>query len=209
MSPTVYEKSLRAGIFLLGCAINCLCNASPGEVTDHSVPQPDQVARQGLAALHAYAAYKSGNYNRALDLWRTLAEQGNTTAMNNLANMYEQGQGTEQDLGKAADWLRKAAEVGDHIAQLNLGLAYEKGRGVPRDNEQAAHWFRLAAEQGDRDAQFNLGIMLATAYGEGFAAATGAQKQEAGEWLAKASEGGHPDAGAFLSLLNSSSAAEN
>ena len=161
----------------------------------------DKASREGVASLEAYAAYKAGDYATARAIWLELAEAGNTTAMNNLANMFDQGQGSEADLSQSVNWLRKAAESGDPVAQLNLGLAYETGRGVPRNNHTAADWFRLAAQQGDVDAQFNLGVMLATAYGEGLAASTTEQQQEARHWLGKAAAQYHPEAATFLRLL--------
>lgn len=161
----------------------------------------DRASTEAVESLKAYAVYKAGDYEQARELWLSLAERGNTTAMNNLANMYEQGQGVAQDRVKAAEWLRRAAELGDPVAQLNLGLAYEKGLGVERDNHNAARWFQEAAEQGDKDAQFNLGVMLATAYGEGPDKATAAEVEQAVHWLRKAAAQNHPEAGPFLRLL--------
>lgn len=156
---------------------------------------------EAVRSLKAYAAYKAGSYQEAYDIWLPLAEAGNTTAILNIANMYEQGQGRPADLERAAEWLRRGADLGDSRAQLYLGLAYEKGRGVARDNRTAARWFRAAAEQGDRDAQFNLGVMLATAYGAGPEHAGDAEITEARRWLEEAAAGGHTDAGQFLNLL--------
>ncbi len=161
----------------------------------------DRTSVEAVESLQAYALYKSGQYEKALELWKALAERGNTTAMTNLANMYEQGQGVERDTAAAAEWLRRAAELGDRVAQLNLGLAFERGTGVERDNREAARWFRRAAEQGDVDAQFNLGVMLATAYGDGADKATAADREEAVTWLEKAAAQNHPEARGFLQLL--------
>lgn len=156
---------------------------------------------RAIERLDAYAAYKAGDHEKARKLWSALAERGDTTAMNNLANMFDQGQGSKEDPATAAHWLRKAARQGDRMAQLNLGLAYEMGRGVPRDNHEAAYWFRQAAEQGVPEAQFNLGVMLATAYGKGGQASSAADRQAATQWLSKAAAGGHPEAPEFLKLL--------
>ncbi len=161
----------------------------------------NQTEKQAVQNLEAYAAYKMAQYQRAHEIWLSLAERGNTTAMNNLANMYDQGQGVEQDLATAAQWLTRAAEAGDSIAQLNLGLAYEKGRGVAHDNRIAADWFRRAAEQGEQTAQFNLGVMLATNYGQGAETASDAQREQARGWLQKSAAQGHPEAPVMLQLL--------
>jgi len=161
----------------------------------------NQTEKEAVQNLKAYAAYKMAQYERAREIWLSLAEGGNTTAMNNLANMYDQGQGVEQDPATAARWMRRAAEAGDSIAQLNLGLAYEKGRGVPHDNHIAADLFRRAAEQGEQTAQFNLGVMLVTNYGQGPETASDEQRDEARGWLEKSADQGHPEAPVMLQLL--------
>ena len=154
----------------------------------------------GVAALKAYAVFKMGRYEESLAMWQKLSDQGNTTAMINLANQYEKGLGTPKDLEQSTFWLTKAADLGDPVAQLNLGLAYEEGLGVEKNNRTAAQYFRMAAEQGDRDAQFNLGVMLATNYGTDVPPDTDTVA-EARRWLTLAKEAQHPDAGTFLQLL--------
>lgn len=161
----------------------------------------DRPGQEAVESLEAYAAFKKGDYKTAREQWLSLAERQNTSAMINLANLYEQGKGVDPDPVAAAEWLTKAADLGDSRAQLNLGLAYERGAGVPRDPRRAADWFRLAAEQGDGTAAFNLGIMLATAYGAGLAKSSPAERAEAATWLEQAAAQGHPGAPAFLATV--------
>ena len=183
-------------MFRLGLLL-CLLAATGA----HANAGRDQVSADAITNLEAYAAYKSGDYGRARAIWSRLAERGNTTAMNNLANMFDQGQGVDADPVEAARLLRIAAERGDHVAQLNLGLAYERGRGVPRDNRLAAEWFRRAAVQGDAQAQLNLGVMLATNYGAGIETTSAAQLAEAASWLEQAAGNGEQEATDYLDLL--------
>jgi uncharacterized protein len=149
--------------------------------------------RDGVATLQGYAAFKMGDYQKALEIWKPLAEKGSTAAQLSLGSMYEQGQGVTQDYAEAARWYERAATGGHTSAQFNLALLYESGRGVPRDLEKAAYWFRKAAEQGDRDAAYNLGVIYATGFGKGVAT----DPQEAAEalkWLGRAASKGHPQA---------------
>ncbi len=166
-----------------------------------AVAERDRASVEAVESLQAYAAYKAGDFAAARALWEELAARGNTNAMNNLANMFEQGQGTPKDTSASIKWLREAAERGDSVAQLNLGLAFERGTGVKRDNREAVRWFRRSAEQGDKDAQFNLGVMLATNYGAGVESATDKQRSEAAYWLRKSAVQGHAEARTFLGLL--------
>ena len=55
------------------------------------------------------AAYQSGDYATALRELEPLAEQGDTSAQNNLGVMYEYGLGVVQDYTEAVRWYRAAA----------------------------------------------------------------------------------------------------
>ncbi|MGD2081513.1 MAG: SPOR domain-containing protein [Chromatiales bacterium] len=102
-------------------------------------------------------AYQLGDYEKAYDLWRPLAEQGNVRARFQLGILFGEGQGVAQNPVKAAFWFRQAAQGGYAPAQHRLALMYYQGLGVPRDLSQAIGWWRLAAGQGNPDALFNLG----------------------------------------------------
>ncbi len=54
-------------------------------------------------------AYKSGDYETALKLWRALAEQGFANALQNLGIMYAWGTGVPQDYVQAHMWFNLAA----------------------------------------------------------------------------------------------------
>ena len=96
---------------------------------------------------------------------RTCAEQGNTSAQNNLGNMYSNGRGVPQDYAEAVRWSRLAAEQGNARGQYNLGVMYANGDGVPQDDVEAVRLYRLAAEQGNAGGQSNLGLMYANGLG--------------------------------------------
>jgi len=106
-----------------------------------------------------FAAYENGDYATALEGFRTLAEQGNANAMNNLGLMYANGLGVAVDLDAAHAWYQKAAAKGSLSAINNLGALYEMGQGVPQSYEEAAHKYALAAKYGLSDAQYNLGAL--------------------------------------------------
>lgn len=147
----------------------------------------DKNSIEAVQSLEAYAKYKMAECTEAREIWLTLAEKDNTSALINLANLYEQGQGVERDLKQAIKWLRRAAELGDARGQYPLAMAYEKGLGVERDLFQVEYWLEKAAEKGDETAQFNLGVMLATNDGKGLATSSDNQRELAVKWLAKAS----------------------
>jgi TPR repeat protein len=161
----------------------------------------DKNSVQAVQSLEAYAKYKMAQYGEAREIWLMLAEKNNTSALINLANLYEQGQGVNRDLKQSVAWLRRAADLGDSRGQYQLAMAYEMGMGLGKDLQQAAYWLEKAAEQGDEMAQFKLGIMLATNYGEGLTTSSQDQRVSAIAWLKKADENDVIDAKEFLTLL--------
>ncbi len=100
--------------------------------------------------------------------YQRAAQQGDTTAMNNIGVMYANGRGVDQDYDEAIIWFSNAARQGNATARTNLcivynhlGWMYAKGIGVEQDYGQAFHWFTQAVEQGYAEAQYNLGVMYA------------------------------------------------
>ena len=79
------------------------------------------------------AAYDQGRFEKAFELWRPLAQQGNAAAQFNLAALYEKGSGVAQDRGEGARWYLEAAKQGDLDAQLKIASLYEEGAGVAKD----------------------------------------------------------------------------
>ena len=100
--------------------------------------------------------------------YQRAAQQGDTTAMNNIGVMYANGRGVDQDYDEAIIWFTNAARQGNATARTNLcivynhlGWMYAKGVGVEQDYGLAFDWFTKAAEQGHAEAQYNLGVMYA------------------------------------------------
>jgi len=104
-------------------------------------------------------AHAAGDYKKALEIFKPLAEQGKPEAQYNLGVMYERGRGVAQDYAEAVKWYRKAAKQGFAYAQYNLGVMYDNGRGVSQDYAEAVKWYHKASEQGYAMAQYNLGSM--------------------------------------------------
>lgn len=158
--------------------------------------------KEAVKNLKAYAAYKSGQYDTARRMWEELAELGNTTALVNLANLFQQGQGVTEDQKRAMSYVQRAAELGDARAQFEMGIAHEKGTVVDRNIEKAAAWLRKSAEQDYADGQFAYGVMLATSYGKGIDKANASERSEALEWLKKAKLNGNIEAADYIKVLS-------
>lgn len=94
------------------------------------------------------AAYKRGDYERALSVFRPLARQGVPRAQAILGLMYSYGEGVGVDHAQAARWYREAAEQSYPVAQYNLGMLYIEGKGVERDLDEGVKWLERAAAGG-------------------------------------------------------------
>ena len=107
----------------------------------------------------AEAAYLRRDYDTALRLYRSAADEGNAKAASEIGGMYLLGKGVPQNNYEAIKWYRLAAERGDAWAQGMLGGFYLAGELLPPDHEEAAKWFLLAAMQGEAEAQYRLAQM--------------------------------------------------
>lgn len=110
-------------------------------------------------------AYQEKDYLKAVQVWRPLAQAGDSDAQYRLGVMYAEGKGVAPNDAEAALWFERSAEQGNASAQYNLGASYAEGVGVRKDMEAAAKWFRRAADQGIVLAQLNLGLLYANGAG--------------------------------------------
>jgi len=104
-------------------------------------------------------AYRLGDFDKAFQIFASLAQEGNASAQYGLGIMYDEGKGVPQDYKEAVKWKTKSAEQGIVYAQSDLGVMYKNGLGVPQDYKEAIKWYRRAAEQNYIEAQRNLGII--------------------------------------------------
>ncbi len=143
----------------------------------------------------AAAAYKRGDYESAMRLYRPLADQGDARAQNSLGRMYLRGQGASRDYREAMKWFRRAAALGIPDAQYNLGEIYLREYGVTQDLVEAARWYARAAEQGHVAAQFTLAVLYTIGGG------VSKNPQKAAYWFDRAATQGNPDAQVELGIL--------
>src|SRR5690242_10853895 len=83
-----------------------------------------QVMRPGAAFAGLWedgmAAYNRGDYVPAIQLFRSLAEQGNPNAQSVLGVMYWKGQGVARSSARAFMWFSLASGRGDRRAKVRL-----------------------------------------------------------------------------------------
>lgn len=128
-------------------------------------------------------------FAQALPLYGKAVQMGNALAANDLALMYENGEGVAVDLKAGVYYLNQAAQAGLSIAQSNLGLRYLYGNAAVLKNESVARqWISLAAKDNYPQAMYNFGLMLDKG--------AGGQKDssEARKWIEKAANVNYPGA---------------
>ncbi len=96
----------------------------------------------------ALQAYSCVDYEKALGLFKTQAEQGHGLSQYMVGIMLEQGQGAEPDARSAFDWYMRAARQGIADAYFALADMYAKGTSVAKDPVRAFAWFELARQGG-------------------------------------------------------------
>ncbi|MEH7347185.1 tetratricopeptide repeat protein [Bacillus sp. JJ1532] len=112
----------------------------------HELAQKEDAEAQGMLAYY----FQEGigvevDSVESLKWYVNSADNGNTSAMVNLAYLYGNGiGGVEKDLTKAFDWNLKAAKSGDSSGMFNVGKKYELGIGVAKDIEKANYWLEKA-----------------------------------------------------------------
>ncbi|HIG13411.1 MAG TPA: sel1 repeat family protein, partial [Gammaproteobacteria bacterium] len=79
--------------------------------------------------------------------------------MFNLAGIFWEGRGTQQDFSRAVHWWQQAAAHDDSTSQYNLGLAYFLGQGVTSNPAQAIAWLQKANRNGYPGAQSALELV--------------------------------------------------
>ncbi len=139
------------------------------QVTGCALSKNAQSARQDISEKHAYQigfdAYRRGDYDRALGVWKPLVGRGNERAITAMGLMYQNGKGVAKDLSVAAQYYQRAADMGYAAAQNNLAVLFEYGHGVTKNPEHAVELYTMAADKGYATAHYNLGRLYQSGVG--------------------------------------------
>ena len=108
----------------------------------------------------ATKAFAKKEYERALKLFRPLAEKGNALAQYRIAKMHQMGLGVSKDAKEAKKWGKLAAKQGNADAQLLMGSLYYKAEGGESPDALRAYvWYDASAEQGSAEAKKEIALI--------------------------------------------------
>ena len=115
---------------------------------------------------HPIAFYKIGEHSwvghgfqETKTYYQVAAKLGNVDSICNLAVLYRDGKGVEQDFSKAFNLFKMAAENGNVMAMYNLGILYRDGRGCKKDKKESYQWLSKAAASNNIEVCYNLGML--------------------------------------------------
>lgn len=96
-----------------------------------------------------YNNYEYGDdYEKAAFWFKKAAEQDHRYAKRELAVLYANGWGVEQNNEIAAQLWKELAELGDVESQATLSALYGNGVGIPQDEDKSEYWMSKAEENG-------------------------------------------------------------
>lgn len=97
------------------------------------------------------AAFDTGDYIKAVNLWRTAAMRGNSNAQVLVGLAYANGWGVAKNMQSAEMWYHIAAENNNPTGQFLLALYYIATK--PELLDAGIMWLKRSAENGDVSAQ--------------------------------------------------------
>ena len=135
----------------------------------------------------------SGQYDKAFNEFKPLADGGNAEAQCTVGMLYYEGNGVGKDYDKAMSYFKKSAEQGNLNAQFRIGYMYEEGHGAKKSPKEAVKWYRKCAEKGSMLGEHQLGLVL-------YNGAKGVKinKKEGLKWIKQAAAQGNGAAEEFV-----------
>ena len=107
----------------------------------------------------------TGDKQKAVEIYKKFAAQGNMYAIAGLGLCYCYSQGIECNIKKGIELIKKAIKAGNPKGYNVMGVCYKRGIGVERNLEKSVEYFLTSANLGFAAGQYNLGIAFLTGKG--------------------------------------------
>ena len=122
-------------------------------------------AKYGLRLMYHTGSGTEQSDEKAAEIWKDAAKDGDVRALFALGVLYENGSGVPKDQTKALDLYLDAAHRGLIQAKRRAGMIFEEGIGFDVSFGDALRWFREAADEGDCLSLFEIGWITYFGYG--------------------------------------------
>lgn len=123
------------------------------------------LAPLGCSSTPGDAAYRSNHPEKAADLYRRGAEQGDSDAALKLGLLLQEQTSLITEYGAAGQWFVKACDLSDVVGCHNAGVGFEYGKdGLRKDYDHARDYYEKAASRGYMQSQYNLGTLYSNQY---------------------------------------------
>ncbi|EWH08455.1 Sel1 domain-containing protein [Catenovulum agarivorans DS-2] len=116
---------------------------------------------QSFLGIYYHFISEQTDYQEAAYWYGQAAVQGVPIALNNLGDLYENGQGVEQNYQRAIDLYEASVQAGGVYGNISLAHVYRRGLGVKIDNKKALDYLFAAVKAQEADAQFELALWYA------------------------------------------------
>ena len=130
----------------------------------------------------------TGDKEKAVEIYKKFAAQGNMYAIAGLGVCYCYAKGVECDIKKGIELIKKATKAGNPKGYNVMGVCYKWGIGVEKNLEKSVEYFLISAKLGFASGQYNLGV--AFLIGEGISK----DYKKSVLWLEKAVKQDHASA---------------
>lgn len=120
-------KKYVLSVLLLLTAASCFAQGQPAA--------PESKEKSEDKSTLAAQAYAEGQYDKALTLFKELAEKGDVTAMNALGYMYDQGLGVAINETEALNWYQRAAKAKSADGAYNAAVLQKKASSADQDQK--------------------------------------------------------------------------
>ena len=114
--------------------------------------------------LHADVLFLRGEYEKAAQMYREYALEGDARSAFNYAYCLLRGYGVQYDPKEAKSFFAFARDMDGGEAYYNLAMLYLHGEGVNRNYREAYKCMKISAQDGCIEAQLYLGMIYTTGY---------------------------------------------
>ena len=133
------------------------------ELKAQDMADADVQLRLGLLLLQDKSDKSVEHQKEGFELLKKSADQGNSSALFQVAKCYREGKGTGRDDALAYECFRQVADdegAKEYLdATFHVGMCLLEGLGVAKDADSAIEWIREAADNGFVPAQYQMGMI--------------------------------------------------